>query len=780
MKMHHHYIYGGLMALGISLAQPTFAAAYSCQGNVQDALDQPIGNIQVELTTVHNQIVQQTLTDQSGHFLFHDLKPNSYRIKISAPGYQKSLNTVHIGKSSEMINIHLASLGALQLVMHIKHHARHHHSVALATGTSEYRMDAKDIAQLPQGADAGFNQVLLQAPGVVQDSYGQVHIRGEHGNLQYRLNGIILPESIEGFGQTIDPQDIQSVSLMTGALPAAYGYRTAGVVDIRTRSGAFNNSGSVGLEMGTYATRKMDVSKSGHEGDFNYFVSGSLESNNIGIENPTPSATPVHDHTTQGKAFGYFSWLLNDHQKLTAIIGSSDSHFQIPDVPGQQPQYSIAGQNSIPASSQLNDQQSEHTHYGVVSLSGSTDQHLDYQIGFFSRYSQVQFTPDTLGELAYLGQSTQILRSGWENGLQADFTQRYSTHTFRWGTYLSTEHLTDQDNVLAFSQYTGQAVGTTPLTLPAINNSKQAYLEGVYWQDEWRATQRLTLNYGIRADHVAAYVKGSQLSPRLNGVYQLSADTTLHAGYSRYFTPPPYELVPGSTVLSAQNTTAASPVTLNAAVKPERSNAWDLGIDHQWSSSLSSGVDTYYKQVSDLLDEGQFGPSLLYTPFNYAYGRIYGIELTNNYHVNNFSAYLNIARSGAYGKDIISSQYTFSQTELNYIQSQWIHLDHDQTLTASGGVSYMWRDTSYAADFIAGSGLRNGFANTQHLPGYLNLNLSIDRNLHLPWIGNLDTRLAVVNVLDRIYEIRDGTGVGVGAPQFGQRRGFYLGMQKKF
>ncbi len=781
MKRHQRFIHAGVLVVGLGQAFSALASdSSSCQGQVQDALGQPVGKIRVELTTSHDRVLEQTTTDASGHFQFNDLKPNTYRIRISAPGYEKSMNSIHLRTKSEPIIIHLASLGSLQLVMHVQRHQKPHHTVALSTGTSEYHMDAKDIARLPQGSDSGLNQVLLQTPGVVQDSYGQVHIRGEHGNLQYRLNGIVLPESIEGFGQTLDPQDIQGVSLLTGSLPAAYGYRTAGVVDIRTRSGAFANSGSLGMEVGTYATRKLDASKSGHQGSFNYFVSGSLESNNIGIENPTPSTSPVHDHTVQEKVFGYFSWLLNDHQKLTAIVGSSDGHFQIPNVPGQLPQYNIAGQNNIPASSQLNDQQSEHTHYGVLSLSGSTDQHIDYQVGYFSRYSQVQFTPNTLGELAYLGQSTQILRSGWENGLQADFTKRFTQHTVRWGSYLSTEHLIDQDNVMAFSQNSGQPVSTTPIALPAINSSKQAYLEGVYLQDEWQATQRLTVNYGVRADHVAAYVEGSQLSPRLNSVYQLSAETTIHAGYSRYFTPPPYELVPGSTILSAQNTTAASAVTMNSSVKPERSNAWDLGLDHQWSSALSTGIDSYYKQVTDLLDEGQFGQSLLYTPFNYAYGKIYGIELTSNYHLSNFSAYLNLARSGAYGKDIISSQYTFSQPELNFIQSQWIHLDHDQTLTASGGMSYLWRDTTYAADFIAGSGLRNGFANTQHLPGYTNLNLSADRMLHLPWIGNLDSRIAIVNVLDRIYEIRDGTGVGVGAPQFGQRRGFYLSMQKKF
>jgi len=105
-------------------------------------------------------------------------------------------------------------------------------------GSSQYQITAEDIQNLPLGASTPLNQVLLQAPGVVQDSYGGVHVRGDHANLQYRLNGVLLPESISGFGQTLDARAIKRIRLMDGALPAQFGERTAAVVDITTRSGA--------------------------------------------------------------------------------------------------------------------------------------------------------------------------------------------------------------------------------------------------------------------------------------------------------------------------------------------------------------------------------------------------------------------------------------------------------------------------------------------------------------------------------------------------------------
>ncbi len=108
-----------------------------------------------------------------------------------------------------------------------------------------------------------------------------------------------------------------------------------------------------------------------------------------------------------------------------------------------------------------------------------------------------------------------------------------------------------------------------------------------------------------------------------------------------------------------------------------------------------------------------------------------------------------------------------------------MHLDHDQRLTGSGGVSYDWNGTRLGADFLYGSGLRADFANTAHLPQYWQINLSANRDFDLPRIGMTNVRLALINATDQVYEIRDGSGIGVGAPQYGPRAGVYLGLSKK-
>lgn len=652
--------------------------------------------------------------------------------------------------------------------------------ISTDTGGSSYRITDRDIAAMPQGENTPLNQVLLQAPGVAQDSYGQLHVRGDHDDLQYRINGVILPESIAGFGQTLDPSFIHSINLLTGALPAQYGYRTAGVVDIVTKAGRVDPSGSLSYTTGSYGTNQVGASATGSQGDLSYFLSGSYLTSHLGIENPTSSKDPIHDTTDQFKGFGYFSYLLGDVSRVSLILGSTNSKFQIPNSPDIAPSFNLAGVNNYP-SDIVDERQRETTQYGVLSFQSAIGDAFNYQVSAFSRYTDVHFYPDNVGDLIYTGVASTIARSGWANGLQADGSYKLNDqHTIRLGGFFSAERLDNNSNVLTFpADVTGAQTSDQPISY-ASQNSKTALLEGLYLQDEWKALDKLTINYGARFDHVQAFTTGSQLSPRLGAVYQLTPQTTVHAGYARYFTPPPTELISGDTIAASQGTTSAQPGTLNDAVKPEKSDYFDLGISHQITPKLTVGLDSYYKHVTNLLDEGQFGSALLFTPFNYAQGKVYGAELTANYHDRNFTAYANLARSTALGKDIVSSQYLFDADELAYINQHWVHLDHDQMLTASAGMSYKWLSTTYSADALYGSGLRSDFANTMHLPSYVVLNLGVTHDFKLAATGSFEGRFSIINLLDRQYEIRDGSGIGVGAPQFGARRGFYVGVSKKF
>ena len=654
-------------------------------------------------------------------------------------------------------------------------------SLSPDTGSTIYRFDKADIDKLPLGDATPMNQVLLRAPGVVGDSYGQLHVRGDHANLQYRINGVVIPESISGFGQALDTRFADQVNVLTGALPAQYGYRTAGVVDIRTKGADMANAGSVDVVVGSRGHVETSAEIGGTEGNLQYFVTGSWLKNRIGIENPTASTDALHDDTRQGKGFAYLSYLLGERSRVSLMLGSAQSKFQIPNVPGESPSFTLAGATP-PASTDLDANQRERNNFQVLTFQSSLDEATDYQVSLFNRTSSVHYQPDPVGDLTYNGVAADVTRKNVATGLQFDLSRQLNAqHTLRGGLFVQHERSTVANSSAVFpADADGNQTSDVPLTIQD-DSRIGGNLIGVYVQDEWQPTKALTVNYGLRYDRVNTVVSESQLSPRLGLVYQLGEDTRVHAGYARYFTPPPTEKIDTTSVEKFLGTTNALPSDANTAVRSERSNYFDLGVSHQLTPSITLGADAYYRQVAHLQDEGQFGNALIYSAFNFEKGRIYGLELSASYKEKQLSAYANVSLTSARGKGIETGQFNFDADELAYIQNNWVHLDHEQTLAASAGVSYRFNDsTVLGADVLYGSGLRNGFANTEHLPGFAQVNASVSRGFELGGFGKFDVRVSAINLFDRSYELRDGSGIGVGAPQFAPRRTLYLALSKPF
>lgn len=653
--------------------------------------------------------------------------------------------------------------------------------IAPNLGATSYTLDSDKIDSQSQGEFAPFDQTFYRFPGVVQDELDKrLHVRGEEANLQYRINGLLLPDGLMGFGQELSSKFIDSVSLITGTLPAQYGNRTAGIVDIQTKSGEDLNGGTMSIYGGSYNTVMPTVEYGGRSGRFSGFGTLSYLHDSIGMANPTPSFRPSHDYTDQFKGFGNFSYLIDNTSRLTLIISGAHSVFQLPTTGGQVPQFPFG---SITAfnSSDVNENQDEQAYYEILGYQENSG-NIDFQLTQSTRYSDVSFKPDTVGDVIFNGIATAADHSLISNNLQCDISDRINDgHTVRGGLSVSLQHA---------------AVNTTDTVLPVTSNgygapfqvadnyNKTAELYGVYLQDEWRVTPELTINYGLRGDLWSAFITESQISPRINLVYKPAQPTTLHLGYGRYFTPPPLELIQAADVSKFDGTTNAVDPSLKStaaiAVKSERYHYFDIGVNQDITPNLRVGVDAYYKIKKNVLDEGQFGPAMIFSPNNADKGLVRGVEMTVSYENNGFAVWGNVARSQATAKGIISGQWQFSPDEVAYMQSHWYHLDHDQDWTASAGASYKWNNTNVYADTLYGSGLYGGFANQTELPSYETVNLGMTHTFRLSPGNILKARLDVTNVTDLKYEIRDGSGIGVFAPQYLPRRAIYVGISRNF
>ena len=683
-----------------------------------------------------------------------------------------------------------STLGEIQVTAQRLNDARS--NIETQTGASTYTIDAEAIAAIPGGENNQLNQVLLQAPDVVQDSFGQIHVRANHNDLQYRLNGIILPEGISVFSQTLSPWLISSLKLITGALPAEYGLRTAGIIDVSTNSGLLQPGGEVSFYGGSHGTYQPSIEFGGSVGQYTYYLTGDYKQDNLGIESPDGSSNPLHDHTTQGHAFGYFEDILDSSNRVSLILGLSDDEFQIPNQHGLQPGsgLEVNGQSTY-LSDDLHERQHELAEYAIVTWQHSQGA-FNVQTSLSLRYTSLHFDPDVVGDLLYNGIAQDAFKNDTAVGWQTDAAYKVDeAHTLRAGFYLQHDSSkSDTTSLVLPLNAAGVQTSSVPLTVYGAGEQSQE-IESFYLQDEWKPLDPFTINYGLRYDHYAAYSSGGQLSPRINAVWEFPTGTTLHGGYSRYFTPPPFELIGAGTFTQFAGTTAVPPGsnTQDSAPIAERANYYDLGVQQKlFDKKLTLGVDSYYEQAQHLIDEGQFGAPIVLTPFNYRYGLIGGVEVTANYTVKNFAAYVNGAWQAAHGKGVESAQFNFDQPDLAYIASNYIHLDHEGRVSASGGVSYLWHGTRFSVDDLFGSGLRQDLTladgsvipNGDHTPSYNQINTGLSHAFDLAGSGPLTVRFDIINLADKVYQIRSGSGVGVFAPQFGPRRGFFAGVAWKF
>ena len=460
------------------------------------------------------------------------------------------------------------------------------------------------------------------------------------------------------------------------------------------------------------------------------------------------------------------------------ISGASYGAFQIPNNPSQTP-FGDFGPATYDSST-LNENEYD-TYIVTMAALQKHGTDGDSQLAVFSRYADVHFVPDIFGDLVFNDVASDVIRQSTLTGTQGDASYIVNDrHTLRTGFAVTGEqtNVSDVSTVLP-----GSPGAILPPGLPFTVTDQTSLLGwniGAYVQDEWRITNQLTLNTGLRFDQLYQFVDANQLSPRAALVYKPFAGTTIHAGYARYFTPPYQAQATQSNIALFTNTTNQPEVPLDDPVKPERAHYFDAGVDQTVLPGLDMGIDAYYKMARNMIDDGQFGQAVVLTQFNWARGYSEGGEFKLKYRNGNFSAYANFSYNITKAIDAESNQYLIDAATYDYLLTHYHYTDDMQRMTGSAGTSYRVYDTTLTADMIYGSGLRAGFANVDHATPYAVINTGVAHDIQ--WSSDfkpLTVRFDVVNLFDQIYELRTGVGIGEFAPQYGARRGYYMGISQK-
>jgi outer membrane cobalamin receptor len=665
-------------------------------------------------------------TNNYGQCIVSDLKPGRYTIKINSKGFEERTETINIIRGQVSLhNINLYS----ELVYNV-------HAKALVINTksssSSTEISPKTISALA-GSD-NLSKILYTVPGAAQGPFGEVHFRGAHTEITYRVDGVNIPSTVSGsFSDILDPQDIQSIDVMTGGYPAEYGNSLAGVVDITTRQHTENE---IGIKEGNFNTHSINFNVSGNKSAFTYALSGISYMTGRGID--TPVINPIHDELIKHALFGNFSYMLDNDDRLSVLLYGNISQYQIPNTDEQQ----ALG---------VNDNQNESNDYETVLWHHNFKSDSNLVVSVYRRGSTLGYDGSpadlyggTLTTPAYLN---NVAESFLGSGAQANYTNDVIKYN-QIKAGISYKYLINKQ---------GFFLAESPQSYPPFfdNHTDRGFEYSGYAQDELHYDP-VTVNAGLRYDSINEYVTADQLSPRIGIAVKLFKTNSIHGYYGRFFQPAPFENLHVNSIPMFANQNMSIPL------QPERDNYFEVGDQQMITDYLLAKLTWYYKLMTNVIDYNQLLNSNIYVPYNIQSGYTRGVEFSlKSREIAGLSGEFNIAWERSQGKGAITGGLFTVQP----VPPGYFYFDHDQTYTSSALINYRYGQFWSMLDLEYGSGLPygdnpvTGQVNYLRVPPHTIAGFDVGYNFDKEfYLGKSDIELDIGNILNTSYLINQENG----------------------
>ncbi len=715
---------------GTRAARAATARAYGTlivhvsRGNTGKPL--PGARVIVSSATAPTGVPVSGTTDKNGQCIMSTVQSGHYTLVVSSKGYAQHTQSIDINNGE-------ASLYTVNLFSGLVYHVHASQLILNTKGTSSAtNIPHQTIARI--AGTGNLSKVLYTVPGAAQGPFGEVHFRGAHTEITYRIDSVNIPSAVSGsFSDIMDPQDIENIEVLTGGYPAEYGNSLAGVVNITTKH---NPEKMVGITVGNYSTNGINFDAADNKKAFSYHISGVISSTDRGLD--TPVDTPIHDSLFKNVLFGDFGYVLDNNDRLTLMLSGNISKYQIPNTQEQQ-------------AMGVNDNQDESNDFEVLIW------HHDF--GYDARLKVSQYrrgsTLSSLGSPADLmgGTATNpaytanVTESYLDYGTQADYTNDSVKHNqikvgahYKW--MVNNQSFFLNENPTAFPSFFDAHVD-------------RAYEASGYAQDKLHFAP-VTVNAGLRYDYLNQYVTADQVSPRLGIAIQPFATNTIHGYYGRFFQPAPFESVRVNSIPMFNNQSMSIPL------KPESDNYVEAGDQQLIGSYLLAKLTWYYKLMKNVIDYNQLLNSNIYVPYNIQQGYTRGIEFSlQSRDIHGFSAIWNLAWEKSQGKGAITGGLFTVQP----VPSGYFYFDHDQTYTSSAIINYKYAAFWSMLDLEYGSGLPYGYNATTGAVNFLRVPPHTISDLYLGYtfgkgfyLGKSALELDVCNVLNTSYLINQQNG----------------------
>lgn len=657
-----------------------------------------------------------------------------------------------------------------------------------------YSVSRKDIETLPKGNNNDVYEVLLTIPSVAYGALKQTHIRQDHANAQFRIDGIPIPDTVSGaFADIVPPRAWERADMILGGMEAQYGNRTVLVLDITSKSGTRPGFGSVQMFGGSNETVNPSFEYGGAIGEkVRFYVLNSFVSTNRGIEPPTLGKTNDHNQSEKNNTYLRGDYQHDNRNSISWVFLNSVAKYQIPTIPNLEANPDVL--TLLPgftpnASQSVNQFQKENNQYSHLVLRHDVNAANFFNVGLYFRRGQADFNTDPLNALAFesdvnSAQTSNQRRMAYSGGVRVDHTWvPNSQHLFKTGMQIDYSRANNTAQIFAFDTSGGTPVG--PVISREASNQNIQWREEFWVQDQWSPNSQWTFNVGARLDVIQGFYNEGQVSPRVGITYKYNQANVFHAYYGRLFTPPNIEQV-AFVRLNVQNTTAQPDDPTGFSPRAERSHYFEVGSYHAISRYATLELTGYYKLDHFMSDAGQFGSTPLLNSFAFERGWKRGIDGALKVQItDDLTGRGNVAWGQCKGYGLQSGQYLLDQGEINDINSNGgVFCDHSQFMTSSAVLSYrLLERTHVTGQMLYGSGLRTAQegakTNSSHENSYTVYNASITHTIPLPWHDQkMLLGFDILNLLDQQYFYNRGEGsIGLGIAHAGMPRSYFFRAQ---
>ena len=765
-------------------------------GSVQNQDLRRVGQVVVEVKNQEGALVTTGVSSTVGEFSVLVPAGGTYSISAVQDTYRSEYVVLTIGIESPT-PIALTLSKTREIALEVRSPLA---PIQYKASSETYSVSRKEIEELPRGNNVELHDVLLTIPSAAYGSLKQVHIRQEHANLQLRIDGVPIPDTVSStFSDVISPRAWERADIILGGMEAQYGNRTAAVLDITTKSGTKPGFGSAQMFGGSNQTASPSFEYGGMLSEkFRFYVLNSYTSTNRGIEPPTLGHSIFHGQSERNQTFIRGDYQHDNTSNFSWVFLNSVATYQIPTMPGQAldpsgtmlPLLRASKPGFRPVTSQaIDENQQENNQYGHMVWRHDVNSSNFFSLSSYARQTRATFRTDPFNRLAYTADPTESFsassqdRTAYSNGVRFDHTYVPSReHVIKAGFQVDRTQAVNKTRIFTFAKDDDDNPIGNMITRNA-DNRLIGWRQELWVQDQWSPNERWTFNLGVRGDVVQYQRHEGQISPRIGITYTADQANVFHAFYGRQFTPPNLEAI-SFTKLNTAGTKAAPENTTNNIVRAERAHYFEVGSYHapvRWATLQLTG---YYKLAHYLGDAAQFGTTPLLNYFAFERGWSRGIDGALKLQItDNLTARGNVAWGQCKGYGLQSGHSLLEQKEITDINSAGgVHCDHQQTVTSSAVAAYRFLErTTLTGQMLFASGLRTAVdedakTNSTHSPSYTIYNMSLSHIIPLPW-DNQKFLLGfdVMNLLDQKYFINAGEGsIGLGVSHAGMPRSFFF------